>query len=504
MKAKNIAFAIPALLCLAGTACTNLESEVYSAYNSSIFPQTAEDVEALLVGGVYAPFRSNQYEGLFVVNNRGVQTYNDMCTDLADCRWTDTYWFNLINVNFNTFEIEGPTLIYRDNIDNIARMLNIINTIEEMDDDKIDPDRKNELLAEAHCGLGWMAYILYDMYGGIQLISEEALGKPAENIIVPRSSAEQTATFIETHLLEAAKYLPPTIDHDDADYGRFTRGTAYTILMKLYMHDKRWADAVNAGNELMGKNETQYGYELVDRYKDIFTLEGEGNKESIWVCTSDQGINTHLWLAHVLPADYVTQNTTMQKFGGYRMPWQFYRSFEEGDERLEVIAGEYTTKDGVTYNEANPGLQLGKGALPVKYGEDPEDPGSGSAIDFIVLRYADVLTMQAEALARQANAVTQEAVDRLNDVRDRAGLPLKQVSDFASLDDFLDAVLTERGHELWFEGWRRSDLVRHGKFVEYAKLYKNSRTADEHHVLFPLPQQVIDEGRGQVIQNPGY
>ena len=152
MKAKNIAFAIPALLCLAGTACTNLESEVYSAYNSSIFPQTAEDVEALLVGGVYAPFRSNQYEGLFAVNNRGVQTYNDMCTDLADCRWTDTYWFNLINVNFNTFEIEGPTLIYRDNIDNIARMLNIINTIEDMDDDKIDPDRKNELLAEAHCG----------------------------------------------------------------------------------------------------------------------------------------------------------------------------------------------------------------------------------------------------------------------------------------------------------------------------------------------------------------
>ena len=121
-----------------------------------------------------------------------------------------------------------------------------------------------------------------------------------------------------------------------------------------------------------------------------------------------------------------------------------------------------------------------------------------------MLRYADVLTLQAEALARNANSVTQEAVDLLNMVRQRAGIPTYKVGDFGSLESFLNAVLTERGHELYFEGWRRSDLIRHGKFIAYAKLYKKSRTAAPHHVLFPLPQEIINEGRGLVVQNDGY
>ena len=120
------------------------------------------------------------------------------------------------------------------------------------------------------------------------------------------------------------------------------------------------------------------------------------------------------------------------------------------------------------------------------------------------MRYADVLTLQAEALARAAGGVTENAVQLLNRVRTRAGLKAYRLGDFGSLDSFLNAVLEERGHELFFEGWRRSDLIRHGKFIAYAKLYKKSRTAQPHMVLFPLPQEIINEGRGQVLQNPGY
>ena len=76
--------------------------------------------------------------------------------------------------------------------------------------------------------------------------------------------------------------------------------------------------------------------------------------------------------------------------------------------------------------------------------------------------------------------------------------------DFADSQAFYDAVLQERGHELWFEGARREDLIRHGKYIEYARLYKGSKTAQDYMVLFPLPQDVINEGRGKVHQNPGY
>ena len=65
-----------------------------------------------------------------------------------------------------------------------------------------------------------------------------------------------------------------------------------------------------------------------------------------------------------------------------------------------------------------------KGALPVKYGEDPDATGESSQVDWIVYRYADVLTLLAEAIVRQGNAVTTEAVDLLNQVHTRAGLRL--------------------------------------------------------------------------------
>lgn len=484
---------------LGSTACTDLDSNVYSAYNTSIFPQNEEDVNALLVGGVYAPFRSDRFEGLFCTSNRGVQIYNDMCTDLGNCRWTDVYWFDLINVNFNTNQVEGAPLIYRNNISCLSRMSNIIKTIKQMN--SISEDNKNKLLAQAYCGRGWLAYILYDMFGRIQIPTEESLNNPAENIIVPRSTDEETVKYIEDNLLEAVKYLPKTIPYGNADYGRFTAGAAYTILMHLYMHEQRWAEAVEVGNELM---KPDYGYQLVPDYKDIFTLENEGNKETIWACTEDHGINIQLWLSEVLPSTYPTKNPKIQKWNGYRIPWQFYHSYEQGDRRLLTICAKYTSNSGLVYSEAYPRGTLDLGALPIKYGEDPEDTGSGSSIDYIVLRYADVLTLQAEALARKANSVTQEAVDLLNMVRQRAEIPTYKVGDFGSLESFLDAVLTERGHELYFEGWRRSDLIRHGKFIEYAKLYKKSRTAAPHHVLFPLPQEIINEGRGLVIQNEGY
>ena len=472
---------------LGSTACTDLDSNVYSAYNTSIFPQNEEDVNALLVGGVYAPFRSDRFEGLFCTSNRGVQIYNDMCTDLGNCRWTDVYWFDLINVNFNTNQVEGAPLIYRNNISCLSRMSNIIKTIKQMN--SISEDNKNKLLAQAYCGRGWLAYILYDMFGRIQIPTEESLNNPAENIIVPRSTDEETVKYIEDNLLEALKYLPKTIPYGNADYGRFTAGAAYTILMHLYMHEQRWAEAVEVGNELM---KPDYGYQLVPDYKDIFTLENEGNKETIWACTEDHGINIQLWLSEVLPSTYPTKNPKIQKWNGYRMPWQFYHSYEQGDRRLLTICAKYTSNSGLVYSEAYPRGTLDLGALPIKYGEDPEDTGSGSSIDYIVLRYADVLTLQAEALARKANSVTQEAVDLLNMVRQRAGIPTYKVGDFGSLESFLDAVLTERGHELYFEGWRRSDLIRHGKFIEYAKLYKKSRTAAPHHVLFPLPKEIIN------------
>ena len=79
-------------------------------------------------------------------------------------------------------------------------------------------------------------------------------------------------------------------------------------------------------------------------------------------------------------------------------------------------------------------------------------------------------------------------------------------------EDFLEAILLERGHEFWLEGLRRQDLIRFGKYVEYAneRIKKANAsggtwyTVDESHNLYPIPQSYIDESKSAIKQNPGY
>ncbi len=110
-------------------------------------------------------------------------------------------------------------------------------------------------------------------------------------------------------------------------------------------------------------------------------------------------------------------------------------------------------------------------------------------------------------------AVVQESVDLLNQVRTRAGLEAYKMSDFSSADDFIDKLLWERAHELWYEGCRRQDLIRNNKYVEIMSEkcirmgktdYITSLGTNSH--LFPLPSSAINEGNkgGFNYQNPGY
>ena len=267
------------------------------------------------------------------------------------------------------------------------------------------------------------------------------------------------------------------------------------------MHEGNWEKAEECGRELM---KAEYGYSLVPEYKDIFTLENEKNAEIIWACQCSRSVNKQMWLAHVLPSVYPTKNPNIQKWQGYRVLWSFYNTFEKEDKRLESLVGDFVGTDGVRYNQENPSTVLEKGALPVKYGEDPLATGEESQVDWVVYRYADVLTALSEVIVRKNNMITQEAIDLLNTIRNRDGIKPYVMADFTDVEDFLDKVLLNRGQEFWFEGLRRTDLIRHGKYIEYARKYKDSQTTKDDFVLMPLPQYIINEGKGIVIQNPGY
>lgn len=500
-------------LSLTGLQSCQLESEVYNKINSSMYPVTERDARDLVTSNAYGPFQNNEYSGMFNIATGAFLTA-DIASDFGYCSWGGTVWNGLQMANFNKSEDRNTTICWT-RLNNISKMTLCIDRIEHID---MNAEKKAQYLAELHCGRGFMAFLIYDMHGPIIIADLETLKNPLEEKILPRQSEEQTVSFIETELQEAAKVLPKSYKKGDSDYGRFTAGLCHTLLMKLYMHTKQWDKAIAEGRELM---KPEYGYALVldkgnekTAYANIFTLANEKNAETIWAVNCEEGYQIHLWYPHALPGNLVSseQGSFSGGWGGYKMTWDFFDTFEEGDERKSVIISEYS--DGkVTYNKDNKGSggnSLADGVIPMKYKIEDSNVGDHCTTDWIVYRYADVLTLLAEAIAHKGT-VTAEAIDLLNQVRTRAGLAAYTSADFSSADDFIDKLLWERAHELWYEGCRRQDLIRNGKYVErMSKKCQNHGWVDvisqkkEIFHLFPLPASAINEGKGLIEQNPGY
>jgi hypothetical protein len=111
--------------------------------------------------------------------------------------------------------------------------------------------------------------------------------------------------------------------------------------------------------------------------------------------------------------------------------------------------------------------------------------------EYVVFRYADVLLMKAEALLRTGQAAA--ALLLVNQVRTRASAtPLVSLT--------LDNLLDERGRELYWEGWRRNDLIRFGKFLN---AWQEKAASGSERLLFPIPNEQLAVNPN-LEQNPGY
>jgi hypothetical protein len=120
------------------------------------------------------------------------------------------------------------------------------------------------------------------------------------------------------------------------------------------------------------------------------------------------------------------------------------------------------------------------------------DPDNGG--DFVLMRYADVRLMKAEAILRGGTPpngeTAQSIVDELRDARDAD-----------RIDVNLDMMLAERGRELYWEGLRRIDQVRFETFTKTT--WEHKEIMDDNKVVFPIPQQAMDSNPN-FTQNEGY
>ena len=99
---------------------------------------------------------------------------------------------------------------------------------------ELSREEKDRYIAEVRCARGYLSYILYDMFGPLVIAPIEVLDNPLNETPLPRLSREEMVKFIEDDLKFAADNLPYP---RDTEYGKFSRGLANMLLIRLYLHE---------------------------------------------------------------------------------------------------------------------------------------------------------------------------------------------------------------------------------------------------------------------------
>jgi starch-binding outer membrane protein, SusD/RagB family len=487
MKMKKIVIFIATFLILGG--CTeDLVPVNYSDINPSIFPQSEADIESM-VNACYYPLRGSWWDGINSTSERGIMFCLDATTEILSGKFDIQQYGHLLN--FHPTD-ELAVFFYDWYYNKISRMTT---TIDAIQNSTVSDAVKKKAIAEVRCARGLLAYDLFDMYGPIVIAPLEVLKSPMEEKPLARLSNEEMVAFIEDDLTAAALDLP---DPGATEFGRFSKGMAKMIDIRLNLHEKNWEKVKTLCDDIIKMNY----YQVQPDYVGMWGLDGARNsKEVIWAVPCDyEGTSENQWQLMVLPSDFPPS-------GGWatvQSTWFFYDTFEDTDIRRTMLISEYTSTDGVLYNRSNPGTNMDLGPIPLKVDLDALRTTALSTVDIIQYRYPDVLLSKAEAIANTTGP-DAEAIELVNIIRRRAQIPEIKLSDYSSKDAFNDMILTERSHEYWCEnGQYRADLIRHGKFVSRCIELTGSIYADDNKVLFPFSLSKVSEGKGLFIQNPGY
>jgi hypothetical protein len=391
---------------------------------------------------------------------------------------------------------------YNRMVPSVTKATYVLSLLEESD---LEEQLKNRLMSEVICCRAHWLYDLGSFYGPPPVVlDKEKARNPKELYFPPRLSEDDYLAFVETDIKFAMKNLPVKYE-SDADYGRYTKGAAASILMKMYMQHNCFEKAITISDSIL-----TYGYDLVSNYPKIWDINNEKNKECIFVLTapSKEHVNANIYRAHVLPSDWVSlSGAKVVAYDGYRIPWTVYDRFDNEDYRLSTLVKDYyIMKNKVpTLIDGRKTGRLRNGAIPLKYGEDPASDGLFCGNDIVLIRYADILLLRAEAL-NEVYGPNQESIDLINRIRDRAfkNNPSKRVnlSMFPDKQSLRDYILQERQFELLFEGERRADLIRQDKYIQQAQ--ERGVNAQPYQIRYPIPYSIIIEGQGNIKQNEGY
>ena len=399
-------------------------------------------------------------------------------------------------------------------------------------------DSTSSKAAEARYLRAFSSFLVLDGYDQVPYRS------PGESTLLP--SRVRKGTEALTWIISELNAILPALPAGPA--GKANKMAARVLLMKCYLNKgvyaNRTAPTFDAGDmnqviTLADQIITTGGFALTPSYFDNFAPSNTTiGKENIWVQENVGGVsfggdgNTVRSRYHTV----MHYNQNPGGWNGFTTLSDFYSKFEATDKRRGVnypvpgaanpgnrqnvgflVGQQYdwntdaVLKDRsgaplaftpeVKLIESGDNLEV-TGIRPFKYPIDYPNDNSGNVDnDYVFFRLADVLLMKAEAILRGGTGTTagtygSTALAIVNSIRTN---PSRGASALAALT--LDQLLDERGRELYWENWRRQDLIRFGKFLQ--PFQEKPDVSDPKYLLFAIPNQQLAVNPN-LKPNPGY
>ena len=529
--------AAPLMLCF--SSC--LDEHPKDQLDQEAIYNNADNIYKNAVASLYNYIGSNQESEGLQGTCRGIYDYNTLTTDEAmiPIRGGDWYdgglWENMYQHKWNANDI---------NLYNVWKYLFKVIVISNQSLSIIDShksllsaEQTRDFTAEVRAVRALFYYYAMDMFGRVPIVTSYDVKLEQ----VTQSERSEVFKFIVDELQDVAPQLADEHSNKEGNYyGRVTRPVANFLLAKLALNaeiytDDNWTDGkrqdgksiyFNVNGEKKNAWETciwyceqlrQEGYELESDYASNFAVHNENSKENIFTIPLDK--NLYLNEYH-----YLYRSRHYKHGGAYGGSSEngtcatvsTVKSFGYGTDHVDnrfkinfyadtvLVDGKKIYLDNgkplvympleLKLNLSDSPYKQTAGARVGKYEVDRTAYSDGRQVDndIVLFRYGDALLMEAEAKVRNG----EDGSIELNAIRDRVGMPHVEAN--------LDNILKERLLELVWEGWRRQDLIRFGKYTKaYDQRTPLEKESTGFTTVFPIPQRCLDLNK-KLKQNPSY
>lgn len=491
-----------ALLGLTVLSCTNLDETLYDRVADDQFGTTDNEIQAL-VGGAYSSLRgfSDAISNAFPTCEY-VFFLDEVVSDEATIPTRGTDWYDGGRYQeaqrHQLSPANGMVLSsWRYCYAGISKVNAIIYQINKSG---LTEEAKRPIFAELRSIRAYYYYNLLNWFGNVPIVTN------FEDQSLPSNSTRQEVyNFVESELLESLPYL-----RSEVVYSKFTKNVAYSMLARLYLNSEafigvpRWQECIDMCQQVTG-------HALAADFFQNFATNNQTCNEIIFSIPYDSKAGTAGNYMSSMSCHYL-HRFTISPTGDY--PWSangmsaepgVWSKFAETDKRrncmvqgpqINLATGSVIIMDSgepLDYTEAienftdakqNEGVRIGK--YEMKAGETWERDH-----DFVLIRYAEILMMQAECYVRLGSP--DLATPFIQQITQRAGTEMPATIDLNFIND-------ELLREFTFEGHRRTDNIRFGTFFQ---TNWEQPASQPYQAIYPIPATVLSTNTN-LHQNPNY